>query len=591
MPYKSNADLPKGVRDNLPASAQSVYRTAYNSGEKKGWDTSRCSAYAWGAVKKAWKKVDGKWVKKQEVPMDASNLDFAVSLLESWDELDAEDRLSAYYQLLDLGGDVAELGTYKEFSAVVLGYVDTLSDKAFAVVEPAYTRGETDNTQARHCPHHGSNVATGSENTTVAITAYRNARARASTITPVTDSITESALRRRAMSHLKKHTSVLQADEKAKRKERESRDQSAGMGETQNLSALMVGEVHLSEDGTMFDVPLIRAGTWDHPWYGEVVYDSEKLQKFVDNFHADVVGHDLTLTHGHRNLFNSNPANLGWIKDMRLDDGYQLHLAVHPTEQGLAEIPHNLKYASAEVKEKFVDDETGEEYGPTIVGAAATNHPYITRQGAITVFSDEIDLADNDGTGPMFLLVQEKMEVKTMEDQEKLQEELLDAPAPEVPPEVPPAPETPEFFELQTSSGEVIKFTGDDVTQLIETNRRLSRERHETHVHAAVAAAKDRGVVAAVLNTAKPILMACSEDAAGTIKFSDDGDAFNLYGAIVRLLEMIPGVTKQATYEQVGQPLGGAPEMTPEEAEQKAKARMVELGLRAGVPSAEPAEI
>ena len=54
---------------------------------------------------------------------------------------------------------------------------------------------------------------------------------------------------------------------------------------------------------------------------------------------------------------------------------------------------------------------------------------------------------------------------------------------------------------------------------------------------------------------------------------------------------MIPSVTKQVTYEEMGEPLGGEPNMTPEEAEAKAKARMVELGLRSGVLSAEPAEI
>ena len=503
---------------------------------------------------------------------------------EEWDSLTDVEKLSAWYDL-DSSPETVE---FEQWSR---GFINDLPDAAFAAIEPAYTRGDTNDKNARHLPHHGSGVTSGGSNKDVDLTHYRNARARANQVTPVTDSITERALRRRASSHLSRHTSVLKADEKAKRKERESRDQEAGMGETQELSALMVGEVHLSNDGKMFDVPLIRAGTWDHPWYGEVVYDTEKLQHFVDNFHADVVGHDLTFTRGHRNLFNPNPDNFGWVADMRLDDGYQLHLLVAPTEKGLVEVPHNLKYASAEIEESFVDSETGEEYGPTIVGAAATNNPYITRQGAVTMFSDEISLTDS-GAVPAVLLVQEKVEVITMEDQEKLQEDVLEAPEPETPP-VEPAVETeaPTFLELPTSNGETIRFTGDDVRRLMQDNARLSKERHETRVHAAIAKARDRGVVAAVLNTAEPILMACSEDAKSTIKFSADEQPVNLYGAIEKLLDMIPSVTKQVTYEEMGEPLGGEPNMTPEEAEAKAKARMVELGLRSGVLSAEPAEI
>ena len=582
MPYQSNKDLPKSVRDNLPASAQTVYRNAYNEAAKKGWSEERRARYAWGAVRQAGftEGKDGKWVKKQEVPMDLSTI-----TLESWDEMTDNEKLSVYYELEGDSVSPHEV----ELEQWTRSYINDLPNAAFAAIEPAYTRGETDNKSARHLPHHGKGVKSATENGSVDLTHYRNARARANQVKPVTDSITESALRRRAESHLAKHTSVLKSDEDAKRKERESRDQEAGLGETQELSALMVGEVHLSTDGKMFDVPLIRAGSWDHPWYGEVVYDTEKLQHFVDNFYADVVGHDLTLTRGHRSLFNPNPDTLGWVADMKLDDGYQLHLLVHPTETGLAEVPHNLRYASAEIKESFVDDETGEEYGPTIVGAAATNNPYITRQGVITVFSDEISLSDTSAV-PAVLLVQEKLEVKTMAD-EQLQEEELETPVPEVVEPAPPAPEPPTFLELPTSNGETIRFTGDDVLRLIKDNDRLSRERHENHVNAAILAAKDRGVIADVLNTAKPILMACSEDAEGTIKLSADGPMFNLYGAVVRLLEVIPSVTKQVTYENPGEPMGGEDELTPEEAERKADARLRQLGIRSGAVSTEDVEI
>ncbi len=69
MPYKDNSELPAGVKDNLPAEAQTVYRKAFNSayeGTCKGQD--ECSAkVAWSAVKRGWKKEGDKWVKKSAV--------------------------------------------------------------------------------------------------------------------------------------------------------------------------------------------------------------------------------------------------------------------------------------------------------------------------------------------------------------------------------------------------------------------------------------------------------------------------------------------------------------------------------------------
>jgi cation transport regulator len=67
MPYSKNTDLPPGVRKNLPGAAQSIYRKAFNSayhGTCNG-DDGCAARVGWSAVKKVYKKKDGKWVKKQ----------------------------------------------------------------------------------------------------------------------------------------------------------------------------------------------------------------------------------------------------------------------------------------------------------------------------------------------------------------------------------------------------------------------------------------------------------------------------------------------------------------------------------------------
>jgi len=66
MPYKTNADLPASVKNNLPEAAQSVYREAFNGalgGTCKG-DEGCAAKIAWTAVENGWKKSDKGWVKK-----------------------------------------------------------------------------------------------------------------------------------------------------------------------------------------------------------------------------------------------------------------------------------------------------------------------------------------------------------------------------------------------------------------------------------------------------------------------------------------------------------------------------------------------
>ena len=67
MPYKSNADLPKSVRDALPEHGQTIFRKAFNSAsEQYGTENeARLMKVAWAAVKNVYEKTDGKWKLKE----------------------------------------------------------------------------------------------------------------------------------------------------------------------------------------------------------------------------------------------------------------------------------------------------------------------------------------------------------------------------------------------------------------------------------------------------------------------------------------------------------------------------------------------
>ncbi|MFA7018528.1 MAG: ChaB family protein [Sphaerochaetaceae bacterium] len=65
MSYTDNQSLPEAIKNTLPAEAQSVWRSTYNSASASGHGESSCARIAWTAVERAgWHKKDDKWVKK-----------------------------------------------------------------------------------------------------------------------------------------------------------------------------------------------------------------------------------------------------------------------------------------------------------------------------------------------------------------------------------------------------------------------------------------------------------------------------------------------------------------------------------------------
>ena len=139
-------------------------------------------------------------------------------------------------------------------------------------------------------------------------------------------------------------------------------------------------------------------------------------------------------------------------------------------------------------------------------------------------------------------------------------------------------------IEMQTEAGETISLTAEQVQQILSDNVQLKNEQHRTHVDMVLREAEERGVAPAVLNVAEPILVACSEEAEATIVLGDD--RMNYFGAIARLLEVIPGVLGEKSEEVVTipNPVQGE-EVTLEQAEERARKRRAELAPKLGRPS------
>jgi len=131
-------------------------------------------------------------------------------------------------------------------------FINSLPDAAFAVIEPAYLRGETEDKRCRHLPHHGPSVKNPNEHESVDLPHLRNALARCNQIKPVTDSISTEELRRRAREHLLRHARALlpsyQDREEAKEKKDDLLERLEVLERDVPQMLEIIPRVHLLED-------------------------------------------------------------------------------------------------------------------------------------------------------------------------------------------------------------------------------------------------------------------------------------------------------------------------------------------------------
>jgi cation transport regulator len=72
VPFASNEDLPRSVRNHLPGHAQDIFRGAFNH----AWETYRAKdparieeiahRVAWAAVKRRYRKAGDTWVPRED---------------------------------------------------------------------------------------------------------------------------------------------------------------------------------------------------------------------------------------------------------------------------------------------------------------------------------------------------------------------------------------------------------------------------------------------------------------------------------------------------------------------------------------------
>jgi len=149
----------------------------------------------------------------------------------------------------------------------------------------------------------------------------------------------------------------------------------AATADTYKLLDSQIPENAFSGDKTTAVVTITRAGTFTDPRYGTFSLTQEMFQTMIDNFKKGVFGQKIALDIAH----NPEDGAAGYFTELFLD-GNKLRGRVELTKLGIEAIKDKgYIYLSAEIHANYTDNETGEEHGPTLLGAGLVVRPCIKR--------------------------------------------------------------------------------------------------------------------------------------------------------------------------------------------------------------------
>jgi hypothetical protein len=154
------------------------------------------------------------------------------------------------------------------------------------------------------------------------------------------------------------------------------------------FSIVSVEDIVDLDDTSAVDIEMLRVGTFKHKAYGELKITAEMLEAMVKNFNDEVIGREVSFDWNHK----AEEAS-GWLKDLKVEDG-KLIGTTELTDKGIGSISaKEYGYFSIEYSDNYVDAETGDEYGPTILGGALTNRPFMTKLKKIEFSSKDDDVS------------------------------------------------------------------------------------------------------------------------------------------------------------------------------------------------------
>jgi hypothetical protein len=116
-------------------------------------------------------------------------------------------------------------------------------------------------------------------------------------------------------------------------------------------------------------------GTYQHPVYGEMVFNETKLTAFADSVARGVRGTEIDIDYEHK-AYSGEAA--GWVKGARHVPGQGLQIQVEWTPKARAAIANKeYKYFSPEFTEEWVHPKTQKVHTDVLLGGGLTNRPFL----------------------------------------------------------------------------------------------------------------------------------------------------------------------------------------------------------------------
>lgn len=326
-----------------------------------------------------------------------------------------------------------------------------------------------------------------------------------------------------------------------KKKKNEDTDRKISNKETYHLFASSETPITLEQkDGkTISTVHMLKTGKFEHPWWGVLEFDRKVFGTMIKNFKDGVPYGKIALDFRHM----PERGAAAWVnkvfEKLKGKNGADLFFEVEWTPNGqLAVEEKSFLFTSIEFSESYKDNQTGKIYGPTILGGALTNRPFIkglkpiamSDDGSEILEFDEIEEVDDD----MRTLKEIQEEIKTLNEAiGELKKAMGETPKPE---------HTDKLTELSTKLSEAIteldklsktvgntehikelenklKENEEKVASLTESHQKLLTERkrerrvaYEESVKTKMKEFKDVGVPPAMCQVAEEILLSDSAD-------------------------------------------------------------------------------
>lgn len=154
------------------------------------------------------------------------------------------------------------------------------------------------------------------------------------------------------------------------------------------------GEVNLSSKFGTIDlheglpniIEIARVAEGEHPSYGKLKISQQHLETMERNFKAKVTGVDLSVNEDHK----KNEA-FGWFKDVFLSfDKQTLYGQIVWNSKGTTALSEKeYRYFSPEFRFNYVHPHSGTEHGPTLLGGALTNYPFLKMEAIVELNNKE----------------------------------------------------------------------------------------------------------------------------------------------------------------------------------------------------------